>query len=75
MEMFAILLMKYEIVVKWLGKDSMFLVTQVKGEYGWRRIALDGRRVFTDYSTVVPSGGCRLGFRASGRVKGLAAVE
>ncbi|MFS8031855.1 hypothetical protein Hanom_Chr17g01550831 [Helianthus anomalus] len=47
----------------------------VKGEYGWRRFVLDRRRSFTDYSTVVHSGGWRSGFRASGRTKGLAAVE
>uniref|UniRef100_A0A251VRG7 Uncharacterized protein n=1 Tax=Helianthus annuus TaxID=4232 RepID=A0A251VRG7_HELAN len=51
------------------------LHAQVKGKYGWRRFVLDGRRGFTDYSTVVPSSGWRSGFRASGRAKGLAAVE
>ncbi|MFS7984058.1 hypothetical protein Hanom_Chr11g00982041 [Helianthus anomalus] len=35
----------------------IFCGIQVKGEYGWRRFILDGRRGFTDYSTVVPSGG------------------
>ncbi|MFS7988158.1 hypothetical protein Hanom_Chr11g01031361 [Helianthus anomalus] len=48
---------------------------QMKGEYGWRRFVLDGRQGFTDYSTFVPSGGWRSGFRAYGRAKGLAAVE
>ncbi|MFS7963029.1 hypothetical protein Hanom_Chr08g00733371 [Helianthus anomalus] len=38
-------------------------------------VRLDGRRDFTDYSTVVPSGRWRSGFRASGRAKGLATVE
>ncbi|MFS7925594.1 hypothetical protein Hanom_Chr04g00286891 [Helianthus anomalus] len=47
----------------------------LKGEYGWRRSILDGRRGFTDYSTVVPSGGWMSGFRPSGRTKGLTAVE
>ncbi|MFS7918335.1 hypothetical protein Hanom_Chr03g00199771 [Helianthus anomalus] len=53
----------------------IFCGIQVKGEYGWRRFVLDGRRGFTDYSNVVPSGGWRSGFCASGRAKGLAAVE
>ncbi|KAJ0601498.1 hypothetical protein HanRHA438_Chr00c01g0842611 [Helianthus annuus] len=47
----------------------------VKDVYGWRRFVLDGRRGFTDYSSVVPSGGWRSGFRASERAKGLAVVE
>ncbi|KAJ0502198.1 hypothetical protein HanHA300_Chr11g0410071 [Helianthus annuus] len=47
---------------------------QLKGEYEWRRFVLGGRRGFTNYSTVVPSGGWS-GFRASGRAKGLAAVD
>ncbi|MFS8005388.1 hypothetical protein Hanom_Chr13g01236821 [Helianthus anomalus] len=53
----------------------IFCGIQVKGEYGWRRFVLDERRGFTDYSTVVPSGGWRSGFRASERAKGLATVE
>ncbi|MFS8003820.1 hypothetical protein Hanom_Chr13g01218361 [Helianthus anomalus] len=53
----------------------IFCSIQVKGEYGWRWFVLDGRRGFTDYSIVVPSGGWRSGFRASGRAKGLATVE
>ncbi|KAJ0579019.1 hypothetical protein HanIR_Chr05g0254311 [Helianthus annuus] len=48
---------------------------RVKSEYGWRRFDLDGRRGLTDYSTVVLSGGWRSGFRASGRDKGLTAIE
>ncbi|MFS7961484.1 hypothetical protein Hanom_Chr08g00715601 [Helianthus anomalus] len=36
-------------------------------EYGWRRFVFDGRRGFTDYPTVVPSGGWRSCFRVSGR--------
>ncbi|MFS8003169.1 hypothetical protein Hanom_Chr13g01210731 [Helianthus anomalus] len=48
---------------------------QVKSEYGWRRFVLDRRRSFIDYSIVVPSCGCMSGFRASGRVKRLVAVE
>ncbi|MFS7969043.1 hypothetical protein Hanom_Chr09g00804531 [Helianthus anomalus] len=47
----------------------------MKDEYGWRRFVLDGMRGFIDYSTVVPSGGWRSGFRASRRAKGLAAIE
>ncbi|MFS8024976.1 hypothetical protein Hanom_Chr16g01469601 [Helianthus anomalus] len=70
------------------GKNLVFLVTQfrlpltnifcgiqVKDEYGWRRFVLDGRRGFTDYSTIVPSGGRRSDFRSSGRAKGLVVVE
>ncbi|KAJ0637566.1 hypothetical protein HanOQP8_Chr17g0675381 [Helianthus annuus] len=53
----------------------IFFGIQVKGEYGWRRFVLDGRRGFTDYSIVVSLDGWRSGFRASGRAKGLAAVE
>ncbi|MFS7994445.1 hypothetical protein Hanom_Chr12g01106161 [Helianthus anomalus] len=30
---------------------------KVKGEHGWCRFLLDGRRGFNDYSIVVPSGG------------------
>ncbi|KAF5822984.1 hypothetical protein HanXRQr2_Chr01g0033321 [Helianthus annuus] len=58
-----------------LTLSIIFYGIQVKGKYGWRRFVLDGRRGFTDYSTVVPSSGWRSGFRASGRAKGLAAVE
>ncbi|MFS7901739.1 hypothetical protein Hanom_Chr01g00003261 [Helianthus anomalus] len=53
----------------------IFCGIQVKSEYGWRRFVLDGRRRFTDYSTVVSSGGWRSGFRVSEKAKGLAAVE
>ncbi|MFS7940623.1 hypothetical protein Hanom_Chr05g00466621 [Helianthus anomalus] len=53
----------------------IFYGIQVKHEYGWRQFVLDRMRGFTDYSTVVPSGGWRSGFRVSGRAKGLAAVE
>ncbi|MFS7923681.1 hypothetical protein Hanom_Chr03g00263631 [Helianthus anomalus] len=53
----------------------IFFGIQVKGEYGWRPFVLDGRRGFTDYSIVVSLDGWRSGFRASGRAKGLAAVE
>ncbi|KAF5822430.1 hypothetical protein HanXRQr2_Chr01g0026401 [Helianthus annuus] len=53
----------------------IFCGIQVKGEYGWRRFVLDGRRGFTDYSTVMPSGGWMSGFRAYGRAKRLATVE
>ncbi|MFS7946207.1 hypothetical protein Hanom_Chr06g00533291 [Helianthus anomalus] len=53
----------------------IFCGIQVMGEYGWCRFVLDGSRGFTDYSTVVPSGGWRLGLRASVRAKGLAVVE
>ncbi|MFS7977643.1 hypothetical protein Hanom_Chr10g00906421 [Helianthus anomalus] len=53
----------------------IFCDIQVIGGYRWRRFILDERRGFTDYSTVVLSGGWRPGFRASGRAKGLAAVE
>ncbi|MFS7968855.1 hypothetical protein Hanom_Chr09g00802401 [Helianthus anomalus] len=53
----------------------IFYGIQVMCEYGWRRFVLDGRRCFTDYSTVVPSGGWRSTFCATGGVKGLAAVE
>ncbi|MFS7986893.1 hypothetical protein Hanom_Chr11g01015601 [Helianthus anomalus] len=53
----------------------IFCGIQAKGEYGWRWFVLDERRGFTDYSTVVPSGEWRSGFRASGRAKGMAAVE
>ncbi|MFS7962910.1 hypothetical protein Hanom_Chr08g00732021 [Helianthus anomalus] len=42
----------------------------MKREYGWRRFVLDERRGFNEYSTVMPSGGWRSGFRAFGRVKG-----
>ncbi|MFS8003361.1 hypothetical protein Hanom_Chr13g01213101 [Helianthus anomalus] len=52
-----------------------FLWHSGEGEYGWRWFVLDWRRGFTDYSTVVHSGGWMLRFRASGRDKGLAAVE
>ncbi|MFS7910938.1 hypothetical protein Hanom_Chr02g00112081 [Helianthus anomalus] len=55
--------------MKWLKKDLVFLVTQV------RLSVLNGRRGFTDYSIVVPSSGWRLGFRTSGRAKGLTAAE
>ncbi|MFS7990883.1 hypothetical protein Hanom_Chr11g01064161 [Helianthus anomalus] len=48
----------------------IFCGIQVKGEYGWRWFVLDRSRVFIDYYTVVPSGGWRTGFRASGRAKG-----
>ncbi|MFS7973076.1 hypothetical protein Hanom_Chr09g00852341 [Helianthus anomalus] len=44
----------------------IFCGIQVKSEYGWRRFDLDERRGFTDYSTVMPSGGWRSGFRACG---------
>ncbi|MFS7980707.1 hypothetical protein Hanom_Chr10g00942461 [Helianthus anomalus] len=47
----------------------------MKGQYGWRQFVLYERRDFTDYFIVVPSGRWRLGFRASGRAKGLTAVE
>ncbi|MFS7901203.1 hypothetical protein Hanom_Chr00s178887g01831341 [Helianthus anomalus] len=53
----------------------IFCCIQVNGEYGWRRFVLDGRRGFTDYSTVVFSGGWRSGFHRSRRAKGLAAIE
>ncbi|MFS7933406.1 hypothetical protein Hanom_Chr04g00379421 [Helianthus anomalus] len=53
----------------------IFCDIRVKGEYRWHRFVLDGRRSFTDYSTVVPSSGWKSGFRASGRAKGLATVE
>ncbi|MFS8030428.1 hypothetical protein Hanom_Chr17g01533891 [Helianthus anomalus] len=58
-----------------LTLSIIFCVIRVNGEYGWRRFVLDGRRGFTDYSTVMPSDRWRSGFRASGRAKGLAAVE
>ncbi|MFS7998519.1 hypothetical protein Hanom_Chr12g01154821 [Helianthus anomalus] len=58
-----------------LNLSIIFCVIQVKAEYAWRRFVLDGRRVFTDYSTVVPLGGWRSGFRASREAKGLAAVK
>ncbi|MFS7915671.1 hypothetical protein Hanom_Chr02g00168001 [Helianthus anomalus] len=48
----------------------IFCGIQVKSEYGWRRFDLDGRRGFIDYSTVVPPGGWRSGFRASGESQG-----
>ncbi|MFS7915469.1 hypothetical protein Hanom_Chr02g00165691 [Helianthus anomalus] len=66
----------------------VFLVTQIRLHsshyFLWRpgggriRVApvrLGWEARFTDYSTAVPSGGWRSGFRASGRAKGLAAVE
>ncbi|MFS7964646.1 hypothetical protein Hanom_Chr08g00752791 [Helianthus anomalus] len=53
----------------------IFCGIRVKGKYVWCQFVLDGRRGFTDYSTVVPLDGWMSGFRASGRVKGLAAVE
>ncbi|KAF5791816.1 hypothetical protein HanXRQr2_Chr09g0399121 [Helianthus annuus] len=53
----------------------IFYDIQVKGEYRWRRFVLDGRRDFTDYSTVVPSGRWRPGFRTSRMANGLATVE
>ncbi|MFS7954955.1 hypothetical protein Hanom_Chr07g00636761 [Helianthus anomalus] len=53
----------------------IFCGIQVKGEYGWCRFVFDGRRGFIDYSTVVSSGRWTSGFRASGRAKGLVAVE
>ncbi|MFS8008314.1 hypothetical protein Hanom_Chr14g01271251 [Helianthus anomalus] len=48
---------------------------QVMGEYGWCWFILDRMRGFTDFTSAVPSGGWMLGFHASGRAKGLAAVE
>ncbi|MFS8025359.1 hypothetical protein Hanom_Chr16g01474011 [Helianthus anomalus] len=36
---------------------TIFCGIQVKDEYGWRRFVLDGRRHFTDYSTIVSSNG------------------
>ncbi|MFS7993331.1 hypothetical protein Hanom_Chr12g01092811 [Helianthus anomalus] len=48
----------------------IFCGINVMAEYGWRRFVLDGRRGFTDYSTVVSSSGWRSGFYTSGRVKG-----
>ncbi|KAF5758181.1 putative transcription factor BES/BZR family [Helianthus annuus] len=48
---------------------------KVKSEYGWHRFDLDGRRVFTDYSTIVSSGGWRSGFHTSGSAKGLATIK
>ncbi|MFS8023307.1 hypothetical protein Hanom_Chr16g01449931 [Helianthus anomalus] len=53
----------------------IFCGIKVKSECGWRRFVLDGMRGFTDYSIAVPLGRWRLGFRASERAKGLAAVE
>ncbi|MFS7991325.1 hypothetical protein Hanom_Chr12g01069441 [Helianthus anomalus] len=58
-----------------LTLSIIFYSIQVKGEYEWRRFVLDGRQGFTDYFIVMPSDGWRSGFRASMRVKGLAAVE
>ncbi|MFS7999975.1 hypothetical protein Hanom_Chr12g01172941 [Helianthus anomalus] len=43
---------------------------QVKSKYGWRWFDLDEKRGFTDYSTIVPSGRWRLGFRASEESQG-----
>ncbi|MFS7914390.1 hypothetical protein Hanom_Chr02g00152791 [Helianthus anomalus] len=43
---------------------------KVKGEYGWRRFVMDGRRGFTNYSTVVPLGEWRSGFRVYERANG-----
>ncbi|MFS7989224.1 hypothetical protein Hanom_Chr11g01044211 [Helianthus anomalus] len=48
----------------------IFCGIQVWAENGWRLFFLNGRRSFTDYSTWVPSGGWRSGFRESGRAKG-----
>ncbi|MFS7910437.1 hypothetical protein Hanom_Chr02g00106351 [Helianthus anomalus] len=47
----------------------------VKTQFVFIIFVLDGRRGFTDYSIVVSLDGWRSGFRASGRAKGLAAVE
>ncbi|MFS7985824.1 hypothetical protein Hanom_Chr11g01003161 [Helianthus anomalus] len=40
------------------------------GRLRWCRFVLEGRRGFTDYYTVVPLGGWRPGFRASGERQG-----
>ncbi|MFS7960457.1 hypothetical protein Hanom_Chr08g00703371 [Helianthus anomalus] len=78
------------VVIEWLGKYFILLVTQVqlslcsliifygiqlKGKCGWRRFILDGRRGFTDYSTVMSTDGWRSAFHASWRAKGLETVE
>ncbi|MFS7931029.1 hypothetical protein Hanom_Chr04g00351171 [Helianthus anomalus] len=52
-----------------------FCGIQVKGEYGWRRFVLDGRRAFTDYSTVIPFGRVEVGFSRIWESRGLMAVE